>query len=309
MFLGYKLLREHPSAVRMLAGGRMPADLDAVVAVLSTVSFSYVFLRSVDMAAAVSTGAAPLVDPVSAAGYLAPFHMLPAGPIGSYREHLLIEECGGRTLSFGEFTVHLNDVATGLFYKFVIAEALKIFAFGARGPLAAPTSLADTMFLLVYVFFDFAGYSRIALGIGRICGIPTPVNFRAPFSAENVTAFWTRWHMSLGAFVSRNIFTPLQLSLVRRFGVRAAHHVSLITLVLAFGFVGLWHRVSVRFILWGVAMGAIMFLEKVVRDRLLEQRRFQTQGASMLVRILGPAYVFVVISVSLRFVVREFLGV
>src|SRR5260370_20160513 len=161
----------------------------------------------------------------------------------------------------------VNEITTGLFYKFVLAEGVRVFAFGVTEPLVARSWL-DTALVMVYVFFDFAGYSRVALAIGRLSGIPTPVNFAAPFASTTVTEFWTRWHMSLGAFVRRNIYLPVQLHLVRRAGVRWAHLVTVLSLVLSFAFVGLWHRLSARFLLWGAGMGAFLALEKLVRGHV-----------------------------------------
>lgn len=308
VFVGYKLGREHNDIRLAMAGTSAWLRLDGL-GVLAALSFSYVFLRAIDLVLAVTTGTAELADPVSVAGYLAPFHMLPAGPIASFSEHVAMNSAGAFEPSLTDLVLGLNQISTGLFYKFVIAESLRMFAFGLHAPLAAPESLADTMFLLIYVFFDFAGYSRVALGVGRLCGIPTPQNFKAPLLAPSITAFWTRWHMSLGSFVSRNIYTPLQLGLVRRLGLARAHWASLATLLLSFAFVGVWHRMSTGFLLWGLGMGAIMFLEKLVRDYSIRRRLFQQPRAATVMRVLGPAYVFIVISLSLRFVMREFLGV
>jgi len=256
----------------------------------------------------VSGKTAPLISPLAVAGYLAPFHMLAAGPIAAYRDHATLDEAPPTAMSFPVFVIHLNTITTGLFYKFVIAESLKILAFGARGPLAAPQSLADTMFLLVYLFFDFAGYSKVALGIGRLLGIPTPENFRAPLLAVSVTDFWNRWHMSLGAFVFRNIYTPLQVALVRRVGIARSRQANLLTLVVAFGFVGVWHRMSVAFLLWGISMGVLMFVERLIRDYAASVPALQHRAVAIAMRIAGPVYVITAISLSLRFIMREFLG-
>lgn len=294
----YKVAREHPGLLAF----------DPAVSILAAISFSYVFLRSIDLTIAVTGRVAPLLDPIALAGYLAPFHMLLAGPINPYREHAVFARQPPAALAFPAFVAHLNTIATGLVYKFVIAESLRILAFGAGGALAAPASLADTAFLLVYLFFDFAGYSKVALGIGRLIGVPTPENFRAPLLAVSVTDFWNRWHMSLGAFVFRNIYTPLQLYLVRRVGVGRARHVSLLTLITAFGFVGVWHRMSAGFALWGVAMAIIMFVELVIRDYASRVPALQHHRVGLALRIVGPIYVIATISVSLRFIMREFLG-
>lgn len=308
LFVCYKLSREHPQLWASAAAGLAPLRVDLVTSALAAISFSYVFLRGLDLTMAVATGT-ELLNPISLLGYLAPFHMLAAGPIGSYRDHVSSDQPPASDASFRDLVGNLNEITTGLFYKFVIAESLKIFAYGVNGRISAPASLAGTMFLLVYLFFDFAGYSRIALGIGRLCGIPTPVNFNAPLLATSVTNFWTRWHMSLGAFVLRNIYTPLQLGLTRRLGAVRAHWVSLLTLLVSFAFVGLWHRLSLPFLLWGLGMGGIMFVEKRVRDYALRVPSFQGRPAAVALQVIGPVYVFLVLSLSLRFVMAELIGV
>jgi membrane protein involved in D-alanine export len=253
-------------------------------------------------------GKVPLLDPVSLVGYLAPFHMLSAGPINAYADHVAMNGQADVPSHFDGVLAGVNDLATGLFYKFVLAEAVRIFAFGVNAPMRAASWL-DTALVLIYVFFDFAGYSRVAVAIGRLSAIPTPVNFAAPFASSTMTEFWTRWHMSLGAFVRRNLYLPVQLHLVRRAGLRWAHVVTVLSLVLSFAFVGLWHRLSLRFLLWGAGMGLLLSLEKLIRDHALARYGWaRTRTVTRGLAILGPAYVFVVLTTSLRLVVSELLG-
>jgi D-alanyl-lipoteichoic acid acyltransferase DltB (MBOAT superfamily) len=309
VFAGYKVLHDHGSVEAWMSSTLLGPDVGIAVRTLTALSFSYVFLRCVDAAITVTTGRSALRNPLALAGYLAPFHMLVAGPISSYADYFAMDEQPPTPASFERFAWSLNDISAGLFYKFAIAESLRIYAFGVRGGFAAPASLFDTMLLLVYIFFDFAGYSRVAVGIGRLCSIPTPENFNAPFLASSVTAFWTRWHMSLSAFVWRNIYIPLQMTLTRRFGIGRAHLVGVIPLLLAFGFVGLWHRFSGGFLLWGLGMGAILWIEKMVRDYSLSFPAMRDRKVRILASLLGPAYVFIVIAASLHYVMRQFLGI
>jgi D-alanyl-lipoteichoic acid acyltransferase DltB (MBOAT superfamily) len=182
-----------------------------------------------------------------------------------------------------------------------------VFLFGLDAPLET-RSLADTAVLFVYVFFDFAGYSRIALAAGTLMGVPTPPNFRAPFGARNVTDFFTRWHMSLGGMVQRNIYVPLQLRLVRRFGVRRALWLALVTLVVCWLFVGLWHRLTGRFALYGVTFAVVVWIEKAVFDRRWVRPAKPGTAKAWVRRVLGMAYVFVTVTLMLHIVMNELLN-
>ena len=288
-FCGYRLVRGGSTGVLELLG------------------YSYVYLRAVDAVVAVARDRQALLDPVSLCGYLAPFHALAAGPVCAYREHLTMDGAAPPDHSF-EATVRDVDVITsGLFRKFVIAEGLRICAVGVRGRLETGTFL-ETALLLVYVLFDFSGYSMVALGVGRMCGVPTPPNFHAPFAATSVTEFWVRWHASMGAFVRRNVYLPLQLALVRAVGVRRSWLASPLSLAVAFGFVGLWHRFTLPWLGWGLSLAAIMWIEKMVRDAVLGNPALawaRGRSGMALARVLGPVYVLVAVVAALRLVARD----
>jgi len=158
------------------------------------------------------------------------------------------------------------------------------------------------------VYFDFAGYSLVALGVGKLLGIPTPVNFRAPFRSISLTEFWTRWHISLGDFVRRGLFVPLQVTMVRKFGRRRAYVTNLIALILAFAFVGLWHRLSYTFVAWGVFVGVVVAAEKVLRDWWIKKEWAKDHRILIAQRWLGPIYVFIVVIGTLHIAMPELLG-
>lgn len=274
-------------------------------ALLVRLSYSYVFLRLCDAARSVSSGTR-LLDPLALLGYLFPFHMLVAGPIGVYREHV---EADARPLPEPDFATlvgGLNTLTTGLFYKLAVAEALRLFAFGLNGPLAS-RSLADSALLFVYLFFDFAGYSLVALGLGRLLGVPTPVNFDRPLLSASLTDFWHRWHASLGQWVRAHIFIPLQTQLVRRWGPRRAPAAAFLVLVVSFTFVGAWHGLQPALVAWGFGVGSVLALEKFVRDRCLRHAWAHSPAVARAVRWLGPVYVFVTMTLALHPVWRYLL--
>jgi alginate O-acetyltransferase complex protein AlgI len=140
-----------------------------------------------------------------------------------------------------------------------------------RGALA--TADAWTM-LLGYgfqIFFDFAGYSRLVIGVARMFGFQLPENFDRPYLSTSVTSFWQRWHMSLSFWIRDYVFLPLAMSR-REVWWR---HVSLVIAMAAFG---LWHKGSWLFLLWGVYQGVLL-----VAHRLWQQFR---RGASP----IGPRW-------------------
>ena len=269
-----------------------------------TLSFSYIFVRCIDFARSCTWEEVPLIDPISLMGYLMPFHMLLAGPVNSYDEHVQANGSPLSSMTPSKILIIMNEITTGLFYKFVLAEGIRLYFYGIEDNMSV-TEWFDPFVLVVYIFFDFSGYSKIARGIGLLYGIPTPVNFNAPFLATSVTEFWTRWHMSLGQFVLRSFFTPIQLQLVRRVGVKWAATSSIVPLVISFCFVGLWHRYSWVWFLWGVAMGILMAVEKFVGTFLIKYKWSPPKGVKIAVDSLKRGYVFLVIAMFLYFVANE----
>ena len=278
---------------------------DLILPALTALSFSYVFLRCFDLIRSVVWGQKRLMDPISLLGYIVPFHMLVSGPISLYEDHLKADD--GPLDTGPELTrvlLALNVITTGLFYKFVVAEGIRIFFWGMGEPINID-SWPITAIFLIYLFFDFAGYSKVALGLGNLYKIPTPDNFNKPFLSCSMTEFWTRWHISLGEFVRRNIFYPIQLPLVRLMGRKKALTASILTLTLSFAMVGLWHRFTLIFLAWGLAMGLVLAFEKFIREYFQSTALIQTPFYKIGIRVMGPVYVFVTYTTSIYFVADE----
>jgi len=279
-----------------------PADI--LLSFFVTLSFSYIFVRCIDLARSCIWENTPLIDPISLMGYLMPFHMLVAGPVNIYDDHVRAEEKPFSPMTPSNVLLIINEITTGLFYKFVLSEGIRIYFYGLNGSISIDKWF-DPFVLVVYVFFDFAGYSKIARGLGHLYGIPTPVNFNSPFLATSITEFFTRWHMSMGQFIRNNIFTPIQLQLVRRVGVELSSVASIITLVISFGFVGLWHRLSWTWFLWGIVMGVLMAGEKFVLTFLIKKKLNPVGGFKTVTDNLGRLYVFLVVASTIYFTAKE----
>ena len=269
-----------------------------------TLSFSYIFVRCIDFARSCTWEEVPLIDPISLMGYLMPFHMLLAGPVNSYDEHVQANGSPLSSMTPSKILIIMNEITTGLFYKFVLAEGIRLYFYGNSGNISV-TEWFDPFVLVVYIFFDFAGYSKIARGMGLLYGIPTPENFNAPFLATSITEFFTRWHMSMGQFIKRNIFIHIQLSLLRKFGAKCASVSGVISMVISFGFVGLWHGLSWAWLLWGFALGTLIAGENFMLKLLIKNKWNQIGNAKVILNSLGRVYVFLVITLTVYFFAVE----
>lgn len=307
LFLFHKSFLDSHGFLRKLHGSLETVHFAPLVAqVLASMAFSYIFLRIIDAIRSASSGER-LLDPLSFSGYLLPFFMLASGPLNTYTDHVAMDDGVYESPSFSLFLEAVDLVISGLFLKVVLAEGFRLLLIG-NTPYWPVGTFIQTGEALLYIFLEFYGYSLAALGIGQLLGVPTPINFRAPFFSVSVTEFFTRWHMSLGNFVRTNLFIPLQVTMLRRLGRKYANRTNLIALIVSFCFVGLWHRFTLSFLLWGTLMGLIMTIEKMFRDRwgIALQARYTWLTAAQ--RIIGPAYVFVVIVGSLAVVMPELMG-
>ena len=224
---------------------------------LNLIGFSYVFLRLIELGRAVAEGRHRPPDLASTINYLLPFHMLAAGPIQSYDE--FVEQPAVPTpLTDRQTLVATERVISGLFKKYVLAGMVQTF-FLTGFQVDGPYFFLEMQLTYVWLYLDFSAYSDVAVGLGTLMGVSTPENFDRPYLSRNVIDFWQRWHITLSMFIRRNVFTPLQLWLVRATGGR--HPLVIVSGVFLVSFLlcGLWHGLSLPWLLWGIyqAMGLI----------------------------------------------------
>ncbi len=163
-----------------------------------------------------------------------------------------------------------SRIVIGMFKKFVIADSLALFALNATK--ASQVQGMGGTWILLYAFafqlyFDFSGYSDIAIGLGRLFGINLPENFDRPYLKDNITTFWQSWHATLSTWARFYVFTPLSRVLMNRPRKPPAVVVVLITQVATMVVIGLWHGITVNFVIWGVWHGVGLFVHKLFTDR------------------------------------------
>jgi alginate O-acetyltransferase complex protein AlgI len=207
---------------------------------------------------------------------------------------------------FGYIESGLRLILGGLLLKLAVGDRLGAFiAVVDQDPrhYSWPVLATSTLSYTLYVFADFAGYTNIAIGIGRLFGIESPANFAAPFTATNIQDFWRRWHMSLTSWLRDYVFTPLWLQvdavLTRmKMATRIALQVGLAaSIVLNMTLIGIWHGLTWTFLSFGVFQGivvAISALTSKSKSRFLKHHR----RVARLDLIVGIISTFLIMSVS-----------
>jgi alginate O-acetyltransferase complex protein AlgI len=191
------------------------------------------------------------------------FHQLVAGPIVRYSH--MAAEIEHRVFHLHDFSEGVNRFCQGLFKKVFVANVAGEICLQFMGKDPAQLSLAGSWLGLVMfslqIYFDFSGYSDMAIGLGKMFGFYYHENFKYPYTSRSVTDFWRRWHISLGTFFRDYVYIPL--------GGNRHHPIRNIFIVWAL--TGLWHGASWNFVLWGLYFGVLLFLEKSFLLALLER--------------------------------------
>jgi alginate O-acetyltransferase complex protein AlgI len=151
----------------------------------------------------------------------------------------------------------------GLFKKFVIADALALIAL--NDTLATQVHSPGWMWIHLYayafqIYFDFSGYTDIAIGIGRLVGIKLPENFLAPYTKPSLTQFWNSWHITLTQWIRSYFFNPFN-RWIRGYKSLPAWTMILAGQLSTMTLIGLWHGITWNFVLWGAWHGAGLFLQ------------------------------------------------
>ena len=215
------------------------------------------------------------------ATYVALFPQLIAGPIVRYTT--VEEELSHRTHSFENFGYGVTRFVIGLSKKVLIADTLGALAQTVHGMEEATVAAAwiYAVAASLQLYFDFSGYSDMAIGLGRIFGFHFLENFNYPFISKSIAEFWRRWHMSLGTWFRDYVYIPLG-------GNRVSKGRWLFNTLVVWFLTGFWHGADWTFILWGMFFAAFLMLEKFALNRFFAK----------LPRVFSHIYVVLAILIS-----------
>lgn len=195
--------------------------------------------------------------------YLSMYHQLVAGPIVRYAD--IAREIQGRTMDAASFSEGLNRFIVGLTKKVLMANIAGNFVSqyfdGSLEKLSVAGAWFGAFMFMLQIYYDFSGYSDMAIGLGRMFGFHYKENFDYPYISSSVTEFWRRWHISLSSFFRDYIYIPL--------GGNRKHQY--FNLLVTWFLTGLWHGASWNFILWGLYYGILILLERLFLFRILDR--------------------------------------
>lgn len=213
--------------------------------------------------------------------YISLFPQLIAGPIVRYTT--VEEQIENREYSFDKFAHGVRRFIIGLGKKVLIANVL-----GELTNLFLSTNDSSVLYYWMYgianmlqIYFDFSGYSDMAIGLGKMFGFEFLENFNYPYIATSVTDFWRRWHISLSTWFRDYIYIPLG-------GNRVSKIKWLRNILIVWLLTGLWHGAAWNFIFWGVYFGIVLILEKVFLNKYLQK----------LPKVLSRIYVLAIVMIS-----------
>lgn len=217
---------------------------------------------------------------VKLAAYVTMFPQLIAGPIVRYSQ--IAEELDNRELSFENFAEGMRRFVFGLSKKILISNSL-----GELCAIFRQSQEKSVLFYWLYaaafslqIYFDFSGYSDMAIGLGRILGFRFGENFNYPFISKSATEFWRRWHISLGTWFRDYVYVPLG-------GNRVSKARWLFNLFVVWFLTGFWHGAAWNFIVWGLFFAVLLIAEKLFYLEKLEHSK-----------ILSRIYLLIAVAVS-----------
>ena len=196
-------------------------------------------------------------NPINFGAYVSLFPQLIAGPIVRYVD--VARELNHRTHSWEKVTLGLRRFLVGLGKKILIANQ-----FGELTEIFRASSEKSVLFFWMYaiafslhIYFDFSGYSDMAIGLGKIFGFHFIENFNYPYMSKSIAEFWRRWHMSLGTWFRDYVYIPLG-------GNRVSRGRWIFNTLVVWMLTGLWHGAAWNFVLWGLLYAAFLLLEKFI---------------------------------------------
>jgi len=225
-------------------------------------------------------------NPINIGLYISLFPQLIAGPIVRY--HDIAKQIISRKVNLDIFSDGVERFIYGLGKKVLIANALavpadKIFAIPVEGLTPGLTWLGIICYTL-QIYFDFSGYSDMAIGLGRMFGFRFLENFNYPYISQSIREFWQRWHISLSTWFRDYLYIPLGGN--RKGALRMYSN-----LVTVFFLCGLWHGASWNFVIWGLIHGLFLVIERIGLTKILDKLWFPVRHLYMLM-VVTTGWVF-----------------
>ncbi len=234
--------------------------------------------------------------------YVSMFPQLVAGPIVRYKD--ISKELKKRDHSFDNYSNGLFKFLTGLFKKVLIANTMG-YVFEILTSDVASISLTGAWLgavsFALQIYFDFSGYSDMAMGLGKMMGFTYPENFNYPYIADSITDFWRRWHITMSTWFKDYVYIPLG-------GSKKGSLRTIINLFVVWFLTGLWHGASYNFIMWGLYFFVILIIEKNIISKLKLDKVIKHIYVIIVILISWVIFSFTDINVMLTYLKKMFFN-
>ena len=206
----------------------------------------------------------PQKNLITFGAYVALFPQLIAGPIVRYSDVAVM--LAGRRTNLEQAAEGIRRFIVGFGKKVLLANQIYVvwMELSSMENLSAAAAWLGAVAFTFQIYFDFSGYSDMAIGLGKIFGFDYLENFNYPYISRSITEFWRRWHMSLSSWFKEYVYIPLG-------GNRKGIARQLLNISIVWALTGLWHGASWNFVMWGVYYGIILIIEKLGLLRILEK--------------------------------------
>ncbi len=244
---------------------------------ISWVGFSYFAFRLIHMLIdrnRINKNAVPLREFLT---YLVFFPAFTAGPIDRF-EHFSAElNKSEEKDQNSDLLEGLTRIVIGLFQKFILADSLALISLNSY--LANKINDSAWLWVSLYayafrIFFDFSGYTEIAIGMARIAGVGLPENFRRPYLSKNITVFWNNWHITLTQWFRTYYFNPVTRFFRSNYKNMSHAFIIFFTQISTMVLIGLWHGISLNFVIWGLWNGMGLFIHNRWSEKIKPKLSF-----------------------------------
>lgn len=236
--------------------------------ILSPLGISFITFSAISYLADIYRGKASGQSLIDCAVYITFFPKIVSGPIVLWQDFQ--PQLHTRCISVETCVSGINRIMIGFAKKLILADTFgqaisDLQAASQAGGIDAISAWGGVLLYMLQIYYDFAGYSDIALGLSKLFGFEFKENFNFPYRSKSISEFWRRWHISLGTWFREYVYFPLGGS---KKGIKR----TLWNLAIVFTLTGIWHGASWNYIIWGAINGGFVLLERVISDKPFYQR-------------------------------------
>lgn len=226
---------------------------------LAPLGISFITFSAISYLADIYKGKAGAGNVLDCALYLLFFPKVVSGPIVLWRD--FAGQIADRKISLDLVCAGANRIMTGFAKKLILADTFGACIASASGSIDVPTAWGLSLLYMLQIYFDFSGYSDIAIGLSNMLGFNFQENFNFPYLSLSITEFWRRWHISLGTWFREYIYFPLG-------GSKKGRKRAIINVAIVFILTGIWHGAGWTYMLWGIINGICNIAEKLISDKV-----------------------------------------